>query len=107
MIKHTLYQTANFELIEFSDIDHKGAAYERLRVIPHGLAKKHVVSIELNWDYMSPEAGNKDHPKYTGAYVNHGMRCACDTLDETREYIGVLTEAVIFIDNTIDMVRNW
>ena len=101
MIKHTLYQTANFELVERLDGD-----LEELVVIPHGLAKKHVVSIRIE----GPWPNRDDKPvryKYNDVYVSHGMRCACDTLDETREYIGVLTEAVIFIDNTIDMIRNW
>lgn len=106
MIKHTLYQTANFELVESASTGVNDTHFEKLEVISHGLAEKHVVEIRL--DGTSPRfEGKPVRYKYTGAEVSHGMRCRRDSLDETREYIGVLTEAVIFIDNTIDMIRNW
>ena len=103
MEKKTLYQTANFELIEVIN-----TSYEELRVVSHGLADKHCVEIRLDWDIAQDFGGTSiRRKKYTGAYISHGMRGRSDTLNETREYIGVLTEAVIFVDNTLDLIRGW
>lgn len=100
----TLARTANFEL-RAVEVFGDRVAYERLEVISHGLAEKHVVSISL--EYIRVENEGTVRYKYTGAYVNHGMRCAKDSLDETREYIGVLTEAVYFIEDNLQTILNW
>ena len=96
----TILSSENFELVKKSGIGRNNTPWTGLRVISKGLAKKHVVEIELE-DESSGLHDFEGEPvefKYTNAYVSYGMRMQKDTLEETRELIAVLDEAVDFAE---------
>lgn len=74
-----------------------------LEVESRGLAKKHAVEIRLNHSGRYAWDGNPLEFKYDSCYVAHGMRASMDTLDETREYIEVLEDALDFAER----VNEW
>lgn len=83
----------NFTLVRETGIGMNDTPYENLAVRKKGLAEKHVVEVKLDRTNAMYNGEPVIH-KYTGVYVNHGMRMKQDTLAETKEYIDVLNEAI-------------
>lgn len=99
---NAIFSDPNFELVYRSGVGMQDTPWKGLEVISKGLAKKHAVEIRLDtkgWNDFNGEPFNYD---YTGATVAHGMRMQRDTLDDTREYIAVLEDAVAFAEKIND-----
>ena len=84
----------NFILYYHEGVGVNDTPYEELEVHSLGLAKKHVVDVELNTAGFYPFNGEPVKYEYNRVEVNHGMRMHADTLAETKEYIDVLNEAL-------------
>ena len=104
-----ILKSKNFELIKDSGVGIKNTPWTKLEVMSKNIAEKHVVEVCLKSDFPNLE-GKPVQYKYSGAYVDHGMRMQSDTLDETLEYIEVLKEAVSFakdVEKWIDEHPEW
>lgn len=98
-----IFEDEMFTFKEKSGVGINNTPYTGLAVASKGLAEKHVVDIRLNRKGWQEFNGEPVHYKYTGAEVAHGMRSRADTLEETREYIDVLEDALDFAIR----VNNW
>lgn len=90
-----LLKSKNFELVVRKGVGINDTPWTMLEVISKDIARKHVVSIDLEQNHED-FVGKPVQYKYYDVRVDHGMRSALDTLDETVEYIEVLKEAVDF-----------
>ena len=108
IVDRPILSSDSFELVKASGIGTHETPWTGLKVISKGLAKKHAVEIKLNTgrDKWYIFDGTPIDFKYTDAYVSHGMRMKTDTLDETREYIAVLDEAVNFAERVNAYLKN-
>lgn len=101
-----ILSSENFELVKKSGVGMNRTPWTGLEVVSKGLAKKHVIKIELNTDMPPAFDGEPVEFKYTEAYVTHGMRMhGHDTLEETREFIAVLDEAVDFAERINEYLK--
>ena len=94
MAREELKRFGNFVLYYVEGVGVNDTPYQELEVISEGLAKKHVVNIELNTSGVYMFDGAPVKYAYKGVEVKHGMRMRADTLAETQEYIEVLKEAL-------------
>jgi hypothetical protein len=103
----SLLSSGDFALVRRAGIGRDNVPYDALEVISSGDAKKHVIEVRLdarwgNWDPQYDEDGNiipiRITYKPSGTEVSHGMRMTRDTLDDTRDYISALQDAVEFAD---------
>lgn len=76
-----------------------------LDVNSYSLADKHVVNIVLKADPHNFDKGVTKH-KYRDAYVQQGSRGKANTLEDTKEVIAALVEAVDFIPQILDYINN-
>ena len=92
-----IFKNDNFALVEVHGVGTENTPYAKLEIESKGLAKKHVVEIGLDFDYLD-FVGKPVQYHYIpdGTHVGHGMRMKTDTLDETLEYAAVLKDAVDF-----------
>ena len=98
-------RTGMFELYEVNGVGKNDTPYHGLKVISSGLADKHVVQIRLKTKGWYDFEGDPVEYSYKGVEVAHGMRSVVDTLEDTREYIGVMEEAYEFaleVDEFLD-----
>lgn len=102
-MRQTIFENEYFEFIRRTGVGANNTPWTALRVEAKGLAEKHVVEVRLNRRGFPQYSGTPLVEEYTGAEVSHGMRMMSDTLDETREYIEVLQQAVTFAE----AVNNW
>lgn len=102
----TILSCENFELVMRSGVGMNDTPWKGLEVVSRGLAKKHVVKVELE-TAISPDFNGKPvEYKYNGAYVSHGMRMQKDTLEETHELVAVLDEAISFAEAVNEYLNN-
>ena len=101
--KAPIFEDDWFSFYEESGIGVNNTPWRGLRVKSKGAAEKHVVEIRLNSKRSMPFNGEPVDYKYTGAYISHGMRGVSDTIEDTREYIEVLADAVDFAG----MIDDW
>ena len=93
-VRQVIFEDENFEVRKEYGVGIDDTPFISVYVLtkPRSLAKKHVVEVRLD------TAGGFPNYRYNGAYVAHGMRMTSDTLDETREYIAVLEDAIDFAE---------
>lgn len=95
-----IFEDEYFTFVRRWGVGMKGIHYEELYVKSKGLADEHVVQVRLNsTNFMEdPGEGEVFKYEYKDAYVAHGMRPVTDTLQDTRDYIAVLQDAVEFAE---------
>lgn len=84
----------NFILRRIQGVGANDTPYDELDVKSIGLAEKHVVEVRLDYRGVPVYEGDPVKYVYNGVEVSHGMRMKRDSLAETKEYIGVLNEAL-------------
>ena len=103
-----LLSIGDFTLVRRAGIGRDNVPYDELKVISSGDAEKHVIEVRLDerWNNWDPQYDDEDNIipirityDPSGTEVSHGMRMRRDTLDETREYIRALQDAVKFADS--------
>lgn len=97
----------NFILVNNSGVGINDTPWNGLEVISRKNARKHVVEVHL--DSNSPKfEGDPVHFKYwpDSVSVTHGNRMTRDTLQDTKEYILVLQEAIDFSKMVSDFIKN-
>ena len=99
-----LLSSPDFDLVVRTGVGRENTPYEALDVINKGPAKKHVVDVRLNLANWPRYEGKPVKHIYKNSYVSHGMRGSSDTLDDTREYIEVLQEAIKFAEQVNDFL---
>lgn len=104
--EQVIFEDEFFSLVRESGTGMNDTFWRGLKVISKGLAKKHVIRIDLETKGFPKFDGTPVIYDYKGAYVNQGMRSERNTLDETREVIEVLTDAVDFAEDVLDWLRN-
>ena len=95
---NTIFEDEYFDFIEVSGIGMNDTPWSGLEVKSKGLADKYVIGIQLQSSNWPKFKGEPVQWTYKNAYVNQGMRSATNTLDETREVIKVLEDAVDFAE---------
>lgn len=85
----------NFSLYKKQGVGRNDTCYENLEVISDGLADKHVVEVRLESDIYQ-YVGKPVKYQYSDVYIAHGMRMDRDSIEDIREYISVLEEAIDF-----------
>lgn len=98
-----ILKSKNFNFAILKGVGVNDTPYTRLEVETKGAARKHVVSIDLDFQWEDFE-GKPVQYKYYDVRVNHGMRMKTDTLEETLEYIDVLKEAVDFAKKVVKWI---
>ena len=93
-MKTELMKFANFTLYFNEGVGNNDTPYQELVVKSTGIAEKHVVGVELDPSGVYAYDGTPIKYAYKGVEVKHGMRMHRDTLQETKEYIDVLNEAL-------------
>lgn len=93
-----IFEDEYFEFVKTGGIGINDTPWSGLEVKSKGLADKHVIVIELRSNNSPKFEGQPVHRTYKNAYVNQGMRSRINTLDETREVIKVLEDAVDFAE---------
>lgn len=99
-------RTGMFELVREEGIGMNDTPWKGLEVRSYGPAEKHVVQIRLERANHPDFNGEPVEYQYRDAEVAHGMRMQKDTLEDTREYIEVLEEAVDFAEDINDLLSN-
>lgn len=110
-----LLSSGDFTLVRRAGIGRDDVPYDELEVISSGNAEKHVIEVKLdakwgNWDPQYDEDGNIIpiriiyNPSRTE--VSHGMRMKRDTLEDTRDYIHALQDAVEFAEQVNSWLSN-
>lgn len=95
MAREVIFTVGDFSLVHESSIGREDTPLEGLKVISDGLAEKHVVEVRLDSDFQSFN-GEPVKYMYYNIYIAHGMRMKSDTIEETKEYIQVLQDAIEF-----------
>lgn len=97
----------NFILVNSSGVGINDTPWNGLEVISRKNARKHVVEIRLDSNFPKFE-GDPVHFKYwpDSVSVTHGNRMTRDTLQDTKEYILVLQEAIDFSKMVSDFIKN-
>lgn len=95
----------NFIFYKRNGIGMNDTPFESLEIRSEGLAEKHVVEIRLDSDYK-PYDGKPIKHTYSDVYISHGMRGHKDTIDDIKEYIEVLNEAIEFVQYIKDFIEN-
>lgn len=109
MDREIIFSSDNFIFIMRNGVGVNDTPYRELKILNQGLAEKHVVEVRLDSTHEKFE-GEAIQYRYYGAYVAHGMRMKQDSLAETREYIQVLEDAVIFAEKVnawLDSNEEW
>ena len=97
-MSNVIFEDEYFEFVRTEGIGINDTPWTGLGVISKGLAKKHVVEIRLHQIGFPDYNGTPVEHQYNGVEVAHGMRSCIDTLDDTKEYIKVLQDAVEFTE---------
>lgn len=101
-----VFEDEDFVLRKVSGVGVNDTPWTGLNVESRGLAEKHCVEVRLQTKNYPIFDGKPVEYAYKFAYVAHGMRMKTDTLDETREYIAVLDEAVNFAERVNTYLQN-
>lgn len=101
-----IFEDDMFTFRKESGIGVNNTPWEGLKVDSKGLAEKHVVEVRLNTKGSPAFDGEPVKFQYKDAYVSHGMRERMDTLDDTRDYIDVLENALVFAERVNDWIWN-
>lgn len=99
-------RTGMFELVSMEGIGMNDTPWKGLEVRSYGPAEKHAVQIRLVTANHPDFNGEPVEYQYSEAEVAHGMRMQKDTLEDTREYIEVLEEAVDFAESIDDALSD-
>ena len=94
-MREVIFSEGDFTLFKESGIGNKDTPWNGLVVKSEGLAEKHVVEVRLDSDFQSFN-GEPVKYMYYNIYIAHGMRMKSDTIEETKEYIQVLQDAIEF-----------
>ena len=100
-VRETIFEDEYFDLVKSHGIGINNTPWSGLDVVTkEGPARKHVVEIRLNTKDRGTHLfdGTPVNYEYRDCYIAHGMRSVMDTLDDTREYIKVLQDAVDFAE---------
>lgn len=94
-----IFEDEYFEFVETQGIGMNDTPWEGLKVITkEGPAKDHVVEVRLNYGNNPKFDGEPVKYTYKDAYVAYGLPTRVPTLDETREFITVLEDAIEFAE---------
>ena len=104
--RETIFEDEYFDFCIEHGIGMGDTPWTGLKVKSKGLADKYVVEIRLDYKGYYPFNGEPIVYQYGDVQVAHGMRMKKDTLDETREYIAVLEDAVDFAERVLNWIRN-
>lgn len=104
--RETIFEDEYFDFCIEHGIGMKDTPWTGLKVKSKGLAKEYVVEIRLVDKGYHPFDGEPVVYKYYDVEVAHGIRGRRETLDETREYVTVLEDAVDFAERVLDWIRN-
>ena len=104
--EQVIFEDEFFSFVRTSGRGMNNTFWRGLEVLSKGLAKKHVVEIRLQ-SYGNPKFdGSPVIYDYRGVYVAQGSRSVINTLDETKEVIEVLEDAVDFAEHILDWLRD-
>lgn len=100
--------SGDYTLVKKSGVGAGDRPWEGLEVRSSGNADKHVVEIRLDSDNFMTNIKSNEPFKYTynDVHIAHGMRSCKDTIQETKEYIEVLTEAIEFAGIVKEYIKN-
>ena len=99
-----IFEDENFIFGQESGIGREDTPWTGLRVRTKegSPAYKHVIEIRLNDKGWHDFNGEPVNYSYSDCYVAHGVRGTSDTLDDTKEYIETLSDAVDFAERVND-----
>lgn len=97
-MSNVIFEDEYFEFVRTEGIGINDTPWKALEVISKPLAYKHVIEIRLVPINDMEYNGTPIVQTYNGAYIARGMRSCKDTLDDTKEYIKVLQDAVEFTE---------
>ena len=95
----------NFRLCKKNGVGREETPFEELVVVSENLAEKHVIEIRLDSNYI-PFNGQPVKYTYYDVYIAHGMRGSKDSIEDIKEYITVLEEAVKFATIVKDYIES-
>ena len=92
-----------FDLVVDRGVGMNNTPWTGLKVISKGAAEKHVIEVRLESRWVPADDFDGAPIQFvynpSGTEVAHGSRMRKDTLDDTREYIQALQEALDFAEN--------
>ena len=101
-MRETIFSNSNFVFFMYSGTGVNDTLFESLRVASIGDADKHVVEVRLNSD-MLVFTGEPVHYKYKDAFVSYGLSSRQYTLEDTKNLINILQDAVEFAER----INSW
>lgn len=99
-MNNVIFEDEYFEFVRTEGIGISNTPWSGLAVITKrgSIAEKHAVEIRLNNSNNPDYNGEPVEYTYRDCYIAHGMRSTMDSLDDTRECIDVLEDAVDFAE---------
>lgn len=100
-MSNVIFEDEYFKFVRTEGIGINNTPWSGLAVITKqgSAAEKHVVEIRLNNSNNPNYYGELVEYTYRDCYIAHGIRSTIDSLDDTREYIDVLKDAVDFAED--------
>lgn len=100
-----IFEDEYFEFMEVSGVGVQQTPWTGLKIRSKELALKHVVEIRLIKKGNPRYDGTPVYLEYSGCHIAHGMRSSIDTLDDTKEYVMVLEDAIDFAERVNDYLH--
>lgn len=96
-MRETIFSNSNFIFFKYSGIGVNDTPFESLSVASIGDADKYVIEVRLNTDIQA-FTGKPVQYKYHDAVVSYGLQSRQYTLDDTKNFINILQDAVEFAE---------
>ena len=96
-MRETIFSNSNFIFFMYSSVGTNDTHYKALEVASIGDADKYVVEVRLNFK-MPSFIGEPVQYKYTDAVVSYGLSSRHCTLDDTKNFITILQDAIEFAE---------
>lgn len=96
-MRETIFSNSNFIFFKYSGVGVNDTPFESLRVASIGDADKYAIEVRLNTD-MQVFTGKPVQYKYHDAVVSYGLPSRQYTLDDTKNFINILQDAVEFAE---------
>lgn len=100
-MRETIFSNSNFIFLKYSGVGINDTPFESLRVASIGDADKYVVEVRLN-SAMLVFTGEPVQYKYKDATVSYGLSSRQYTLEDTKNLISLLQDAVEFAERIND-----
>ena len=97
-MRETIFSNSNFVFFMYSGIGINDTPYKALEVASIGDADKYVVEVRLNFNKIPAFTGEPTLYKYIDATVSYGLSSREYTLEDTKNFITILQDAIEFAE---------